>query len=61
MSDPVTPMLTYWGDKRIEDLTRDELIEALRQTAADLQRLSSSAERRGRALGWVEMIKRGDQ
>ena len=50
-----------WKGKRIGDLSREELIEALFHYVARIEELESSKRTRAYALGMVEMVKRGEQ
>jgi hypothetical protein len=50
-----------WRGKRIEELTRDELIEALHLVASELEQHRTPAAIRAHALGCVEMLKRGER
>lgn len=53
------PHVIQWRGRRIEDLTRDELIDVCRQMSAMLQSNMTPEAREARALGEVERMKRG--
>ena len=39
------PTVTYYGDNRIEDLTREELIEALKFASHEIHRMHEDRQR----------------
>lgn len=59
MSD--TPQKMYWMGQPIDDLPRDELIQIISDLAAQLSHYHTPHAIRARALGSVEMIKRGEK
>lgn len=54
------PMIHTWMGVRLEDMTKDELIEAVRHLGRLAGVYHSSRAIHARALGEVEMIKRGE-
>lgn len=54
------PRLTMWKGKFLEEMTKDELIAALRQMGDEASEYQTDSNRRASALGRVEMIKRGE-
>ena len=50
----------YWMGRSVYEMSREELIAALTHLADEIRRLQGSAEIRARALGRVEMMKRGE-
>lgn len=48
-----------WHGKRIEECSRDELIEALRYMSGRIRDLESPEAIRARSIGRVEMLRRG--
>jgi len=59
MSD--TPMKTYYMGKDIEQMSRQELIEALQSIVKMLGWYQAPERSRAFALGSVEMLKRGER
>lgn len=53
------PTVTYWMGRPITELTREELIEVVEFVAAELREYQSPRAIEQRALGSVEMMKRG--
>lgn len=54
-------MIVMWRDKRLEDMTKDQLVEALREAARLLQFYQAPGWARAMALGTIEMMKRGEK
>lgn len=52
-------MVIFWRGKRIEDLTRSELIEAIQQIGSEYKRLTSDANLRAMSIGRRELLKQG--
>lgn len=52
--------LAHYAGKPIAEMTREDLIEALSQASSELRQLRNSDEIRARALGRVEMMRRGE-
>jgi hypothetical protein len=55
-----TPQVLYWRGKDVREMSKDELIEALIWAAERISTYQSPQAIRARALGSVEMIKRGE-
>lgn len=54
-------MKMYWRGKDIEEMSRDELIAAVRDLGKQFQFYTSPERSRAFALGSVEMLKRGER
>lgn len=52
--------ITTWNGVSIEKLSREELIEVLNCCASELMRTRTPEAIRARALGAVEILKRGE-
>lgn len=59
MSDQ--PQVCYWRGKPLEELTREELIEAVKILGRFFQSETSPEMARAKALGCVEMMRRGER
>lgn len=49
-----------WRGKSLDEMSREELVEALLQACNQVMQYQDPIEMRVRALGRVEIIKRGD-
>ena len=54
------PMIHTWMGVRLEDMSKDELIEAVKHLGKMQDAYYSRRSIHARALGEVEMIKRGE-
>ena len=54
-----TPVITMWRDRRIEDLSREELLDVVRQLFAMYSSHITPRAIRERSIGSAELMRRG--
>lgn len=56
----MTDQITYWYGKRVDAMSREELLEVINEMAKQINEFRSPLSIRAYSLGRVEMLRRGE-